>query len=189
MSEQVVFHFEGSLADYHELNFYEAARFQYAAARLTVKLLQFRSEGRFVKKITYSSNQEVLLQTQKDGSFDISILVPALHIAQEAFLKVSITQMMSYVFERVVGKTSNSDVAKALNTQDGIVELLGKISDNSISSMNRALDIITKDQAIKEGLHAEYREMLKGRVSEITREQEMLSARSELRSCFETPSV
>jgi hypothetical protein len=50
MPETLTFHFEGALADSHRMNFYESARFQYAAARLMVKLAQFRQRGRFVKK-------------------------------------------------------------------------------------------------------------------------------------------
>ena len=50
--ERIRFHFEGGLSDHHHMNFYEAARFQYAAARLTAKLMQFRVHGRFTKRIT-----------------------------------------------------------------------------------------------------------------------------------------
>jgi hypothetical protein len=62
MSEKLTFHFEGGLADEHKLDFYEAARFQYAAARLVVKLSQFRARGNFVKKITNTSNQDIVLR-------------------------------------------------------------------------------------------------------------------------------
>lgn len=104
MSENLVFHFRGSLADEHRLNFYEAARFQYAAARLAVKLAQFRSTGRFSQKITNNSNKDILLTTSKDGSFDISILIPLLPVAQEIFVNVPVSHLMSYVFERMIGK-------------------------------------------------------------------------------------
>lgn len=122
MPEKITFHFSGALAEHHKLNFYEAARFQYAAARLVVKLVQFRANGNFAKNITNFSNQDILLDTQEDGSFDISILVPVLMMAQEAFVNVSLTNLMSYIFERIVGKTSNSDVATALNTNQKLVE-------------------------------------------------------------------
>ena len=180
MSEKLTFHFEGSLADQHTLNFYEAARFQYAAARLIVKLTQFRSNGNFVQKITNNSNKDILLKTQKDGSFDISILIPIAMAAQEAFVSTSVTKLMSYVFERIVGKTSNSDVATALNSNAQIVEAIGKIDDNNTETINRALDIIQTDQRIKENLHAETKELLERRIAELTREQEMVQAQTQL---------
>lgn len=73
MAERLTFHFEGALADEHKMNFYESARFQYAAARLMVKLAQFRRTGKFVKKISTRSNVGVQLVSQADGSFNINI--------------------------------------------------------------------------------------------------------------------
>lgn len=180
MAERITFHFEGAMADNHTLNFYEAARFQYAAARLVVKLAQFRSRGNFVKKITNTSNQEVVLETHKDGSFDISILVPVLMVAQETFISVSITSLMSYIFERIVGKTSNSDIATALNTHEAVVKQIGHIDDNNTELINRALDIIQSDQIIKEDLHAKQRELLERRIAELTRERDMNSVSTQI---------
>jgi hypothetical protein len=180
MTERVTFHFEGGIADEHRLNFYEAARFQYAAARLVVKLAQFRSRGRFVKKITNNSNQDIVLESHRDGSFDISILIPGLLIAQEAFVNVSVSSLMSYIFERMISKTSSSDVATALNTQAEVVRQIGKINENNTELMNAALDIIKADQEIKENLHASQREMYERRIAELEREREMNAAAAQL---------
>ncbi|MER9210074.1 hypothetical protein [Mesorhizobium sp. M0771] len=180
MPEKLIFHFEGALADQHTLNFYEAARFQYAAARLIVKLLQFRSTGGFVKKITNTSNRDILLQSQDEGSFDISILMPALMVAQETFVSVSVTNLMSYIFERIVGKTSNSDVATALNAHTEVVAQIGHIDDNNTELINKALSIIQNDQEIKENLHGQQKELLERRIAELTREKEMTSASAQL---------
>ncbi len=180
MSQRITFHFEGSLADDHALNFYEAARFQYAAARLIVKLEQFRSKGSFVQKITNNSNQEILLQTQRDGSFDITVLVPILNAAKDSFLHVSIPNLMSYVFERIIGKTSDSDVAKALNTQDKVVEEFGRISENNTEILGKALDIIAKDQDTKDRMSREMTDVLSRRIAELTREKELQSSQVEI---------
>lgn len=180
MTERVTFHFEGGLADEHRLNFYEAARFQYAAARLVVKLSQFRSKGNFSKKITNTSNHDIVLETQSDGSFDISILIPAIMVAQEAFVNVSVTQLMSYIFERLVGKTSNTDVATALNSHQKVVEQIGQIDANNTDLINKALTIIQTDQTIKENLRLEQKELLERRIAELTREKEMDSKATQL---------
>lgn len=180
MTERVTFHFEGGLADEHRLNFYEAARFQYAAARLVVKLSQFRSKGNFSKKITNTSNHDIVLETQSDGSFDISILIPAIMVAQEAFVNVSVSQLMSYIFERLVGKTSNTDVATALNSHQKVVEQIGQIDANNTDLINKALTIIQTDQTIKENLRLEQKELLERRIAELTREKEMDSKATQL---------
>jgi hypothetical protein len=100
--------------------------------------------------------------------------------AQEAFVSVSISNLMSYIFERIVGKTSNSDVATALNTHQKVVEQIGHIDDNNTELINKALDIIQSDQVIKEDLHAQQRELLERRIAELTREKEMDGASAQI---------
>ena len=68
------------------LDFYEAGRFQYGAARLMVKLDQFRRQDRFSARVIYENNTRILLKTQEDGSFVISTLVPFLQAGGDAFL-------------------------------------------------------------------------------------------------------
>lgn len=88
MSETLTFHFEGALADSHKMNFYESARFQYAAARLMVKLAQFRKSGKFSKNITSKSNFDIKLISQSDGSFNINVEDPGQETSQGNFIKI-----------------------------------------------------------------------------------------------------
>ena len=87
MREALSFHFEGSLADEHRMNFYESARFQYAAARLIVKLAQFRQRGNFSQKITNNSNIAIELVAQTEGSFNINVEIPEQGPTDEEFVK------------------------------------------------------------------------------------------------------
>ncbi|BCH60424.1 hypothetical protein RvVAR0630_30480 [Agrobacterium vitis] len=146
MPEKIQFHFEGRLADQHTLNFYEAARFQYATARLVVKLAQFRDLGRFSKRIHASSNFDVLLETHKEGSFDITILAPLVMAGYDAFVSTSLSTLMTYVFERIVGKSSDSEVAKSLNSVQKITDTFGQISENNTDQMKQVLEFVDKNQ-------------------------------------------
>lgn len=67
------FHFTGRIADRNMMDFYESARFQYAAARLSVKLDQFRRTGRFSKRITAESRTNIDLHAFSPGSFNLNI--------------------------------------------------------------------------------------------------------------------
>lgn len=172
-AEKIVFHFEGSLADSHSLNFYEAARFQYAAARFVVKLLQFRASGSFVKKITNNTNSDILLETHSRGSFDISILIPIAMAAKDAFISTSASQLMSYVFERLVGKTPNNQIASVLNAQSEVVRQFGKINDNDTSTIMKALELIQHDQIVKDQMYRDNKETLQRLNAELVREREI----------------
>ncbi|MDX0605710.1 hypothetical protein GOD78_32080 [Sinorhizobium medicae] len=146
MPERIQFHFEGRLADHHQLNFYEAARFQYATARLVVKLAQFREHGRFNKRIHASNNFDVLLETHKEGSFDITILAPMLVAGYDAFVSTSLSTLMTYVFEMIVGKSSDNEVATTLNSVKEITDTFGKISENNSDQMRDVLEFMDKNQ-------------------------------------------
>lgn len=181
MSEQVTFHFEGGLADAHRLNFYEAARFQYAASRLIVKLDKFRYTGSFPRKITDLSNRDIELKPHADGSFDIAILIPPLVVAYQTFVDVSISTMMSYVFDRLIGKSSDTDVAKALNTIGTVTENFGKISDNESQKMSQVLTMLSEERDRHDKTKDKLVESLESRLAEMTRERDLAQQESRLR--------
>lgn len=180
MSEKLLFHFDGSLADDHKLNFYEAARFQYATARLLVKLEQFRNTGAFVKKITNSSNRDIVIEAPERGSFDLTVILPIALAARDAFISTSISGLFSYVYERISGKSSDGDVVNALNSQTEIVKQIGHIQEGNSENISRALDIIAADQKIKENLYRENQEHLLARLSEMERISEISDNKASL---------
>ncbi len=181
-AEHLTFHFSGDLAEQHRLNFYEAARFQYAAARLLVKLEQFRETGRFSQKITGVSNRDILLKTHKDGSFEIGVIIPVLQAAQEAFIGVPISALMTYVFERIFGKTNDDKIIAALNVQKEIIAEFGKIREGDVENLSKALEIIQEDQKIKSALYAENKDLIEMRLSEMERESLLIANRSKFRA-------
>lgn len=185
MFETITFHFNGQLADDHKLNFYEAARFQYAAARLMVKLSQFRNIGRFKKRITNKTNQEILVSIPEKGSFDISVILPIAMVAQETFINVSISELMSYAFERVVGKAGDSDVAKALNTNEELTKLTGKIAENNHEQMMKALEIIESDRSVKEKFRSKELDIIERLISENARKDSILLQKAEFQKIDE----
>lgn len=168
--EKITFHFEGFLADNRHLNFYEAARFQYATARLIVKLSQFREKGHFAKRITNKTNRDILIGVPKEGSFDIIAFSPVIYEAGQHFLSTKISDLLSYVFERVLAKPSDSDIIKGLNSVEAIAQEFGKIDENNSELMNKALDRINKDAEIKESLHSEVTGALRAQIALMERQ-------------------
>ena len=133
--------------------------------------MQFQHYGRFNKRITDKTNTDALLATHQDGSFDISILVPFAMAAAETFVTVPVGSLMSYVFERVLGKTNNSEVVDALNAQATIAEQFGRISDNDTATMQQALNIIERQQRDLTDAHDENTKQLERRIAELERER------------------
>lgn len=162
MPESLTFHFEGRLADQHMMNFYESARFQYAAARLLVKLAQFRNSGKFQQKISNKSNFDVRLTSHSDGSFNINVEDPGQDVQSEHFMDISLGDLVAYVSERVIAKL-DEDALKPTETS--------KQGDARIKSEVEILSekIISKTTSIEE-LPRANRDIVKRRVAEISRE-------------------
>ena len=179
MSENLIFHFEGALADEHQMNFYESARFQYAAARLLVKLSQFRSSGKFQQKISNKSNLDVRLASQSDGSFNINVEDSSQDASEEHFMDISLGDLIAYVSERVIEKLDEESLknAGAVSDKSDFGDELSAIDQNSevaISTMKQA-----------EELRVRTHDLVKRRDAEISRESRMNeSARSIARIDF-----
>ncbi len=182
MSEQITFEFTGGLADEHLMNFYEASRFQYAAARLLVKLAQFRSSGRFSRNITDKGNVGITLETQEDGSFRINVSAPESPDAQsdDVFLTASLGDLIAYVAERVIEKTDDTDLIALLNANSDIVGIYGEIDSDDSQKIEAVIrDLITNHELRQSLLHGSG-EMLERRISEIGRQDSLRSVRKSI---------
>lgn len=118
MSETLLFHFEGALADSHIMNFYEAARFQYAASRLVVKLAKFRASGKFPDKITAKSNFNIQLQALSEGSFNINIEDKSVPAPDGSYVDMSLADLIAYVSERVIERIDETTLAVAKSERE-----------------------------------------------------------------------
>ena len=170
MAETVTFHFAGGMADDHKMNFYEAARFQYAAARLMVKLAQFRSRGGFVQKLTNTSNFNVQLTSQSDGSFNINVEEPAQEVDQDAFMKISLAALIAFVSERVIEKLDDAEIYSAVEAGSRRLSIAadGPLQDHELDSV---IQRMAEDEHILESLPIKTQESVRRRLSEINRQE------------------
>jgi len=122
MEEVLQFHFEGKLSDDHKMNFYEVARFQYAAARLLVKLCQFRDTGSFTQKITSKTNSDIRLTALTDGSFNINVEELGGHKQEKPFLDVQLSDLVAYVSERVIDKMDDEKIKQLAQSTTAAAE-------------------------------------------------------------------
>lgn len=180
MAEDLRFHFEGALAETHRMNFYESARFQYAAARLMVKLIQFRQSGRFVKNITNNSNHDVQLVSQSDGSFNINIESPAQNAEDKPFMEIPLANLVAYVSERVVEKideTSLTDIATS------IVERIPSSATpeaEPVVALDRLAKSISTGETLASEIPVQLMELVRRRISETDREDILAKNKAEI---------
>ncbi|AMN55110.1 hypothetical protein ACP90_25035 [Labrenzia sp. CP4] len=167
MPENLTFHFEGALADEHRMNFYESARFQYAAARLLVKLSQFRSSGRFNKKISNKSNYDVRLFSQSVGSFNINVEDSGKGKSDEEFIDVSLGDLVAYVSERVIEKIDEGSLKKA-----GLISRRTD-ADQAQSQVDQITESIGSGEIKLGEVPTEIRDVIRRRLAEVSREERM----------------
>lgn len=138
--DQLLFRFSGGLADTNRMDFYEAARFQYAAARLTVKLDQFRRTGQFPKRVTSSSRTNINLFPYEKGSFNLKIEADQdgerpLHV------DVPLTALWTYVLERVFQPTETNDALSLIDDNALRAEFFDLV-ENQVFDSQQAIALI-----------------------------------------------
>ena len=170
MAESLTFHFEGLLADNHQMNFYEASRFQYAAARLLVKLSQFRETGRFTQKISSKSNFDVRLSAPTEGSFNVNVEDVAKKKSDELFVDADLADLVAYVAERVIAKIDDETIKNA-SSWDGLDKSTG------VSDINQLAESVAEKKVTVENLPSQVRDLIKRRASEIHREDRLRGAK------------
>lgn len=184
MSEKLVFEFDGALADEHRMNFYEAARFQYAAARLLVKLSQFRNTGRFTKNITDKSNVSITLESQQKGSFKINVDAPDavenLENGQNSFLNTPISNLLSYVSERIIAKTDDEELIAIINAHPVFAEKYGKIGAGDGKRLDLVIRDIIENEDLRSHIYPEAAETIERRISEVGREDGLNASRDQI---------
>lgn len=173
MPQKVTFHFEGALADEHRMNFYESARFQYAAARLLVKLAQFRSTGRFTQKITNNTNIAVQLISQSDGSFNINVEEPTQTSPSEDFIQISLSDLLAYVSERLVGKIDETILSGSVVAQQLRRYADGTSQSDPIASLDQLVEAALADEKMTAALPDQVQELIKRRIAETYRERRL----------------
>jgi len=173
MSETLTFHFEGGLADQHKMNFYESARFQYAAARLMVKLAQFRKTGKFVKKITNNSNFNILLSSHSDGSFNINVDEPEQDPQSDEFINISLSDLIAYVSERIIEKIDETTLENIVSLERMPLSTGSPSTHTPASALDQMARTAMADSAFISGLPGPVQDLVKRRVAEAYREQRL----------------
>jgi anion-transporting ArsA/GET3 family ATPase len=181
MAERFEFRFDGLLADHHQMDFYEAGRFQYDAARLMVKLDQFRRTGRFSQKITYQNNTRITLAAQGDGCFIIAALAPMAGAIAEAFVTAPIGLMWSYVVDRILKPTTNDDIRLALENNRDLIGVYRADIEEREETNRRTLDLLENRIARGDQLTAENTELRERLQTEAERRAYLEGERAALR--------
>jgi len=180
VAEKITFHFEGGLSDRHRMNFYEASRFQYAAARLMVKLAQFRREGKFVQNITDGSNFNIVITSHAEGSFDINTEAPEAEASDKKFVNLTLGDMLSYVSERLLQKTDEKDVKSSIQANAQVSSSISVSEGEDEDQLDDILEQLRADPELLGALHSETREVVERRLAEMERQAKLDAAQSEI---------
>lgn len=173
--DQLRFYFQGGLAELNRMDFYEAARFQYAAARLSVKLDQFRRTGRFSKRVTSSSRTNIDLFPYEPGSFSLKIASNE-EVDSDLKINVPLTALWTYIIERVFQPT-DTNVALDLIDDNGLRSEFFDLVENNMFASDAAISLLRSEIEKDRGLSATEAELLDRLVSESERRAYLKSHR------------
>lgn len=134
--------FTGKLADANRMDFYEAARLQYATARLAVKLDRFRRYGKFPKKVTTASNTGIDLTPFDKGSFHIRFDAPINESSDNWFINVPLSALWAYVIERVFKPADDADIRRGLFWEDDLLDSYDSSIREAEDPARRTLNLV-----------------------------------------------
>ena len=174
--DQLLFHFTGGLADRNRMDFYEAARFQYAAARLSVKLDQFRRTGRFSKRVTASTRTNIDLFPFAPGSFQLKI-ESSQEERDDLTIDVPLTTLWAYIIERVFQPTETNVALDLIDDNSLRSEFFDIINDNVFRS-DQAIALLRSEIEKDRGLSSTESELLDRLGSEAERRAYLQSHRN-----------
>lgn len=117
-NNEIIFNFQGGMADEHELNFYAAARFQYAAARLIYKLEYYRQTGHLLDRISKKVDADIRVSAAREGSWELGIILEALPELVKCKVTVPLGALVSYVFNYIKPKSKGKSLALELAKVD-----------------------------------------------------------------------
>jgi hypothetical protein len=113
---KLTFRFDGGDAAEGQLNFYDAGRFQYGAARFVYTLEYFRQTGQVLSKITRRVDADYRISTPTRGSFIMEVIQIAAPVIGEMAIKVPIHVLMAHVMEHLTpGKKTRELATEVLN--------------------------------------------------------------------------
>lgn len=165
--DQLLFHFDGGLASQNRMDFYEAARFQYAAARLTVKLDQFRRTGQFPKRVTSSSRTNIDLFPYSPGSFNLKIEAEN-NVSQNKHVDIPLTALWTYILERVFQPTDTNEALNLIDS-DSLRSEFFDIVENQAFESTRAIELFRRQFDSSRGLTATENDLLTRLIAETER--------------------
>lgn len=157
------------------MDFYETARFQYAAARLAVKLDQFRRTGGFTKRVTTSTRTDIDLLPSKPGSFEFSIVASTQDI-QGFEVPVPLTALWAYILERVFSPVGASTALDMIDDDSLRSEFFSLLDENEFKATS-AIALLRQQIDQAGALSSDESELLTKLISETERRAYLASHR------------
>lgn len=168
------------------MNFYEAARFQYGAARLLVKLAQFRATGKFAANISDKSNHNIELVAQRSGSFNYN--VEEAKPTADTFLNIALSDLVAYVAERVIEKLDETTMAKVVLPALDYDEDEAEDDGLEVAEIDDMAEAVLAGDKLTASLSPETSKIIKRRVAEVYRERRLAAAAKAIATITEDQS-
>ncbi len=113
VESKVFFRFQGGIANKGQLNFYEAGRYRYAAARMLYTVEHFRTSGHVIERISGNINADFRVSAPSEGSFleTVQYFAPTLadpNVAK-ALLSIPFDKLFPWILDKVIPKSSTNE--------------------------------------------------------------------------------
>ncbi|MDF1586792.1 DUF7946 domain-containing protein [Marinimicrococcus flavescens] len=171
----ISFTFNGGIASEGQLNFYEAGRFLYGAARLVYTIEAFRQTGRVKERLSGKIPVDIRVGTPTRSCFVQDALLLAAPLITETFFKVPFEVMFARVWSMFgIGSRHDEAIAQAAATE------LCKQADNVIAATEQ-----TRQLEILAGMHERSMDRVLGVLSDAVNQRRLPDMEMPLRETRE----
>ncbi len=153
MSESILtFRFTGRMASEGQLNFYEAGRFYYAAARSVYLIEEYRLSRRVLGRLTKKINADIRIGSPEKGSFLVNVIVNAAPVLQDPLVQLSLETLYTHIVGRYFPAVSaTSDAVKLAQEQTKQTEALVRLSEQETKRLEMYKELsMTSINAVSE---------------------------------------
>ena len=187
----ISFHFLGGQAKDHTLNFYDASRFLYGAARFIYTVEQYRQTGRVVQRLTEKVDIDLRISTPRPGSWVQDIIQVAAPVLAEKALQVPLEVLVTWVLDRVFRPKESKEVALKVEQErtKQAKEKTKRSKERTLQEKERTKQVkqvaSLARQALVENpklINALSDEINKSPAKDLKRKEELLEARGDLRA-------
>lgn len=151
--ELITFKFEGGLADKHQMNYYDAARFHYGASRLLLKLQHYKNTGNVLQKVSVNVEADFRVEAIVAGSLVQTVWDFTKDLSSKPYIKAPVSAIFGWVTKKLTASTSPLEYVEKIKAHEASqkkeeteqLRIVADLAKKGFDAKDQFLDYLIKE--------------------------------------------